>query len=226
MRFFQELKWPTFVRKGGASQVLKCVREAPRSSRPNSLFGPFLLWKTQQLEEPVHKALYPTGAVQPTWSWVRFRVELEGVKSLSSLPPYFVMIEDLNLPWCHENMCVVFQTVKVESFDVWMRIPNHLRFRRSYLEQMSEKILGLLSQRIPGSKPEVVNMPQDYLYEAAELGAPRFPVYEETQLKNLKPTRFNNMVFDGPEYWQNLDWVGQLEYQAQVFEQLQPKTTQ
>lgn len=91
---------------------------------------------------------------------------------------------------------------------------------KEYLSNIGDELVRQFSERLPGSSPEVSEMPQDYKYDSSELGPPRFPVYEPEDIKNISRTVASNLYFDGPELWELLDWTGQFSHQDKVLSQI------
>jgi hypothetical protein len=80
-----------------------------------------------------------------------------------------------------------------------MRIPSQHRFQRAYLEAKAQEIVDFLRKRIPACSASVADMPQDYLYEYQELGPPRFPLFLESDLRNLSRAEFSNLHYSSAE---------------------------
>lgn len=130
------------------------------------------------------------------------------------------MIENLNLPWTNSNMALVQRTVNKDHFDVWMRIPSAQRFQTGHLQGLGEEIAQLLKERLPGADVTVTNLPQDYHYDYTELGPSPFPVFSEEDLLSLKRVKMKNLFYDGPEFWENLDWGGQFRFQETIRDEI------
>src|SRR5690606_28147269 len=141
--------------------------------------------ETTMFPPRIGEFLFPDGAVQSMWSWIRYRLQVRKGPFIETLPIKFAIIDDLALPWTHANFCMVQRSVSDQDLDVWVRIPTQHRFQRSYLQDMGERILGLFEAKIPDCQAKILNMPQDYLYEYSELGPPRFPVFSEKELAKL-----------------------------------------
>lgn len=176
--------------------------------------------ETKRFPDRISEQLFPRGNITSLWSWIRFRLQLRKGLFMETLPVKFVMISDLGLPWTHTNMCIAQRTVNDQDLDLWVRLPTHHRFQRSYLEQTAQELLSLLENRIPDSQPKILDMPQDHLYEYEELGPPRFPVFSAEVLKQLQTREFKNLFYDGPERWENLDWTGQFRSQQLILNQI------
>ena len=199
----------------------KLERIEIRSDWSGNIEGQRFIWQltsdeTYHISKKLGEQIFPSGRVRSTWSWMRFRIQLESTPTLASLPNQFVMLNDIFLPWTHSNLLIVQKTVKPENFDVWVRIPTQLRYRRSYLENINKEILEEFASRIPGSTPVNIDMPQDYLYEEEELGPSRHPIFAPEEVRALKRVKLDNLTFDGPETWVNLDWLGQFEKQTEL----------
>ena len=189
------------------------------------LNGHNLVWslssqETQRINPEVAQQIYPSGVLAPDWVWIRYRVGLNLGIYKKTLPIKFVLIMDRELTWTHENLLLIQQTVKEEVYDVWLRIPAHSRFQRSYLEGVGVKVVESLKKKIPESEPQIQDMPQDYLYDISELGVSPFPVYSHSKLKKFKSVKLKNLHFLGPETGSRLDWTGRFEQQVKVLGQL------
>ncbi|MCB0392225.1 MAG: hypothetical protein KDD58_13115 [Bdellovibrionales bacterium] len=169
-----------------------------------------------RFHEKVVNKLYPQGILNSQWSWVRFRLSISSKEHFATLPIKFIMIDDVFLPWTHENLCLVQKGVSQGDVDCFVRIPSHHRFQKKYLEQLSENIKQSFKERIPFTEIEVSLMPQEYLYSEQELGPPRFPVYDPREVKNYSYRRFNNFFFSNPEMWSSQDLSRQLKWQEEV----------
>lgn len=170
------------------------------------------------LSSKVLKMIYPKSILQSSWSWVRYRVQVEQVPATKNLPMKFFMIESLQIPWTHENFLAIQQTVKMEDYDVWVKIPSQHRFRRDYLKSLGEKITSTFSERIPQSNAQVIDMPQDYQYDYQVLGPSRFPLYDYEQLHKHISKLNKSISYSTPETWQRMDWVGRFQYDEKLLQ--------
>ena len=192
-----------------------------RSEWSGIVRGRNLVWmltseESQRVHEKVHKSLFPKGAMLADWSWMRYRLEFAANPVTAMLPLGFVILGDKHLPWAHANMMLVLRTERETAFDVWVRVPIYQRFQRPYLENMGEDILAQLRKRLPQMDLRILDMPQEYNYDYAWVGAPRFPVYPRPLAGHLTTFAGSNVYFDGPEHWQSLDWTGQLRSQGPI----------
>ena len=163
---------------------------------------------------------------EPSWAWVRYRLEVLDSDLLNVVPKKFVMIEDMDLNWTHSNMTLVQKTVNEKELDFWIKVPAAHRFHRDYLEKMGSELLTHIQSRLPNSTARLVSLPQECHYDSAVLGPPRFPVYEPAQVRKFATSNLNNLDFDSPERWELLDWTGQHLYQKGIFENLKSWKTE
>ena len=209
----------------------KCESIEIEDGRSRLLISKKFIWmlsseETSFLNPSFAQFFYLRNAIRPTWAWVRFRIRLSQKRRFfEALPLKFIVIEELNLPWTHSNLGFVEKTVREQDFDVWLRIPCEQRFQKAYLENVAHSFLEILKKRLIGSGIEILNMPQDHLYDYSQLGPPRHPVYEVSDLKRLRRYlsrrwKTKNVDFDGPEYWSRLDWTGRFYYQNSLFEKM------
>jgi len=173
------------------------------------------------LENP--KKLYPQGVALPEWAWARVGFKLSAGPYLEILPIKFVFIDDIYLPWTHDNLLVIQRSLSPQEIDCWMRIPNSQRFRREYLEELTQSARKKISTRIPDAHCEISRYPQEHRYDVSSLGPTRFPVFNEQELQNKPPFQWANMTFDSPEQWPRLDWTGQFKFNRQSFDNLKSR---
>lgn len=145
--------------------------------------------------------LFPQGILHMNWSWVRYRLTLKESDLYDSIPLKFTMINDIHLPWTHDNFCIVQKGVSKGDLDVFIRVPSHHRFQKEYLEKMGVRVLNELCDRLPTKAIEILDMPQDYLYSLESLGPSRFGNYPFEQLIKYSHRKFKNLCFSSPEVW-------------------------
>lgn len=197
-----------------------------QSDRKGLLKGEEFVWslsseETTTFNERVCTKLFPKGGIKPEWSWVRYRAKFIHGEGHLSLPDHVVAIENLFLPWTHENLMVLRRTVLDDEIDIWLRIPNNQRTHHSYLKQMGQKILSLLRQRLRDSDVEISNYPQELSYSYAELGPRSFPIYGVKDLQSLQRREFHNLHYGGPESWDRLDAQGVFAYQESLLNDIE-----
>lgn len=176
--------------------------------------------ETAQIGKSFVSHLFSDQVIEPSWAWMRYRIEVSGTPLVNVLPKMFVVIEDRDLTWTHANLAIVQKTVNEAEFDFWVRIPTAHRFHRDYLEKIGLEIMSLFQRRVPGSQLRLVSWPQETHYDSSVLGPPRFAVYDREKLKKTRASTLSNLHFDGPERWELLDWTGQILHQKKIFDML------
>jgi hypothetical protein len=171
------------------------------------------------LNEKVARYLYPKGKHLPPWTWVRYRVKIKECIERESLPNHLLLIDKLDLPWTHENFCILKRSSSGEDFDAWIRIPNEQRFNKQYLKDREEKLKALLIQRMPEGQASIFDYPQEFNYNYQQLGPSRFPVFSQSQKEKMQSStlsrkKFANGHFDSPEDWEHFTWESQLQNQT------------
>lgn len=156
---------------------------------------------------------------EPEWAWVRYGLSFADVPEREVFPAYFVMLNDVYLPWSHENFISVKRRQTHGHFDAWIRIPNTQRFNKQYLTDRGEKILQTFARRLPPLAPAITDYPQEYNYTYQELGASRFGVFKELDSENIG-RKFENVYFDSIETCGNLSWHGVFDHQKNISEVL------
>ena len=192
----------------------------------NFIQGSHFIWCLSSEESHIFtphicEKLFPKGPTLAQWYWVRYRIQLEPQEWLHALPIKFTMIDDIELPWTHTNLCMVQKTSKEFNYDTWVRLPRLHCLQKDSLEDISQEIMELFQRRIPYCQPQLLDMPQDYSYDRNSLGPGLFPVYKEEALKKLKHRFLRNFYFDGPEMWNSLEWGGQLRNQSHILHKIQ-----
>lgn len=157
--------------------------------------------ETNFISDRLMKTIFPHGHMQAEWSWVRYRLRLSPQPEREVLPPHFVLIDDLETSWTHENFSIVRRTQLADHFDVWMCLPSLHRFQKQYLEERVLRWTKNLAKRLPGLDPVVVEFPQEHLYSYDEMGPSRSPVFSHEQLKEFEPRKLTNWHWEGPETW-------------------------
>lgn len=164
----------------------------------------------------IAKTLFPDGALEPEWCWVRYRLKMASCPERDALPLHLLLLDEVNGPWSHQNMMVLQRTALEDQFDTWIRIPNVQRFNKEYLRIRGDKIMDILSQRLPLAMPEIQSFPQEFYYTYSQIGPSTFPVYGEGLEGRRKRMKFDNVFLDGTEIWKNYSWDDQFENQTLV----------
>lgn len=168
------------------------------------------------LNNRLGKKLFPQGAIECSWSWMRFRLKVKNCIEVSSLPRSLCWINDVMEPWTHENLCLLTKTALAENLDAWVRLPTVQRFNKDYLTRIGQKIVENFDLKIPLSKPEVLTYPQPYYYTYKELGPTRFPVFMPEDAASRRACFFQNFHRDGQEVWAQFSLDYQHEFQTQL----------
>lgn len=190
-----------------------CTGVEIRSGWSGVLQSPQVVWmlsslETERLSSNISQRLFPKGVAQPEWAWMRYRLQMDLGVYEATLPLHFALIQDKALPWSHDNLLIIQKSVSLKDYDIWARIPIHHRFQRSYLEEFGQKILSHMQEKLPILSVKIADMPQDYMYDYAELGPSLFPVYSRQGLEQLQTLSLKNIYYDGPERTTTLDWTG------------------
>jgi hypothetical protein len=182
-----------------------------KSDRSGLLKFDQLVWmlsseETKFINEKVATAFYPRGVAESEWSWVRYRGKMKACLERDLLPLQILVLGEVDLPWSHENYCIVRRTLSQEDFDLWIRVPTVQRFNKQYLIDRAAKLKQQFDQRIPEVQIVVTDYPQEYHYTYQQLGPCRNPVY--SKFSKLVRNQMNNLFYDGPEDWDHLGWNG------------------
>ncbi len=173
------------------------------------------------LDERVQKILQPYKAAAPQWSWIRYGVEVKQIEDLKSIPPHFVVIDDVYGPWYNTNVMIFQMTTNINQFDIWLRIPNSQRFQKQYLEDIKLEIHRLIGKRLPMLDITDTLMPQEYIYSFNDLGPPRFCMYSTSDLNAQKRKSWRNVTWSSPEEWPAQDATSIMREQTKLYHLLE-----
>ena len=204
--------------KKGQCKTLEISGEKPQTLQADQFIWCLTSEESQMFTPNICKKLFPKGPVPAQWDWLRYRIQLAPNELLHALPIKFTMIDDVELPWTHANLCMVQKTSKEYDYDTWVRLPRSHRFQKHLLEDTSQAIVKSFQEKIPYCEPRSLDMPQDYNHGKDDLGPGLFPVYEKVSLRKLKRRSIGNFHFDGPEMWESLDWGGQFRNQNRILQ--------
>jgi hypothetical protein len=179
--------------------------------------------ETARFSPAVASQIFGEGTLRPSWYWARFVFSYSGA---SELPVWSAVVRDSLLPWTHANLLILRKEAKEGELGVWMRLPVRARFDKTYLEKVGAEAAELLTRRLPGFNPQLKLLPAevregDPAKAEAKYGPPRFPVFDESEIKKASERAAKNVLFDGPEQWVTLDWWGVLRQQAILKQQLE-----
>lgn len=134
-------------------------------------------------------------ALDPVWSWVRYRIRMTPCFELGLLPDHFVMIREIFEPWNHANMMIVQRTPVAEQMDFWLKIPSLQRFNKSYLRFRELQVKEAILSKLPLSQPEILSYPQEYFYTMDELGPSLYSEYDFKKSSRVPEKQFKNVSF-------------------------------
>lgn len=177
------------------------------------------------LSHKIQTAFFGTHIFEPEWAWLRYRVHIQGQSPLAHLtrdeiPFHCVVVDDLMLPWTHENFLILQRCQMRDHFDAWMKIPNSQRFHSQYLQERARNLKELLDRRIPENEAHIVELPAEAQSTFQQVGPARHPVFSRGVRLQRKKLQVKNTVLDSPENWNALSWEGQFEHQDKIFENL------
>ncbi len=172
--------------------------------------------ETYFINERLGKKLFPQGAIECSWSWMRFRLKVENCLEVSSLPQHLCWITDVMEPWTHENFCLLQKTALPENLDAWVRVPTVQRFNKDYLNNLGQRLVFNFEKKLPLAKPEILTYPQAYYYTYKDLGPSRFPVYLAEDATSRGACFFKNFYRDGIEVWDQFSLDEQFDFQSKL----------
>ena len=167
--------------------------------------------------------LFPKGMMIPKWYWTRYRMSFEKSDILEYLPDHFVILEDIYLPWVHDNMIIVQKTADQSMIDAWVRLPYIQRFEKAYVQKHGQCIKKSLQDRIPGCNLHIQDWPKELTENPHQIRPSIFTVYDLKERQHLKRALLKNVVFEGPEIWTSLGWDGQFQSNRNTLLKLENK---
>ncbi|MEK7357761.1 MAG: hypothetical protein AAB250_15015, partial [Bdellovibrionota bacterium] len=162
--------------------------------------------------------LYPKGAPKAVWSWERVRFSLQDVPVAirSSLPAWFVAIDDIDLAWTRANMFVVRRTANAEALDVWIKIPTWMRDETPAFVAVVRDVAESLAKRLPMVKLEAEDLTRDRAM---------WPVFETGDIE-IETLKSKNMFFSAPGLWAQSDWLGRFRHEREITQRLEKMKAQ
>lgn len=170
-----------------------------------------LIWmltsmETAHLSPRAFLKIYKGQQMEPEWCWLRYKLDFETSMDISSLPEEFLLIEDLHLPWAHDNYVLFRQSLHENSYHVWMKLPYSQRFHRDYLQDRIQPLMENLQKRNSRLKISKMHLPSEATSHLKELGAPLFPVYRAEDLARPLGVDLKNLKLSHPESWPSYSW--------------------
>ncbi len=226
----------------------KLITIEVRTDRPGILQAEQVIFcltaeETEKISLKVKKFLFGDKNSQPDWVWLRYRGAIAQAENLQenqteksqsqnlsqflrALPDHFLMIEDEFIHWSHGNFVIAQRAFdgdrKLESqFDLWVKVPQHLRFNTHYLEIIWKEIQTNMEARLPRLSLDLVELPLEAKNTFDQLGPARFPVYSASLNQIRRAERAANLHFDSPEFWDDLSWEGIFKHQDQIFSKIE-----
>lgn len=172
--------------------------------------------ETKLLSESVFQKIFKGEALYPVWFWARYELEFQPSPEYSLLPNEFLMIDNIDLPWSHENFVTFRRSSEARVYHVWMRLPFSQRFQREYLTDRIKPVIGALAQHTPRLMAQLRQLPLESEAHEQSLGAPLYPVFKSTEKAIKGAGGFKNLWMSQPESWPTYDWSHIFSSQRQI----------
>jgi hypothetical protein len=195
----------------------------------------------------VGAALFADGPAQVEWRWLRARFAVRDTAAFRALPSWTALLSDPFLPWTHENLAIWRKlrgdvpgqapqqapqqapedTAReaVAELDIWLRLPSaRATANPEYARAAFDRASAILAERLPGSDPRLLSLSRE-----ARAGRERpamQPVFVPESLGRATRLRSPNLLYDGPETWETLDWNGAYGRQADILDELEAMRAQ
>ena len=141
--------------------------------------------ETHFLSPDLAQSLF-SSVLQPQWQWMRYRVSIGGAAGVQQLPLSTVMVNDIYASWTHANLAWLQRASQDGVFDVWLLLPYHARFDKSYLSTMFKQLKRCIENRVPGGRVKLQLGPVELRYAYEQLGPARWPVWAPHKMQTLK----------------------------------------
>lgn len=175
--------------------------------------------ETECMGPGIAAKIFPSGVSRPDWCWMKFRFRLGACPEREALPVHALWIGAIDLPWTHENLLIVQRTATPEQFDVWARLPQSMRFQKSFLEEQVGKITARIAAQSEALAPELHEEPSAFYQSYQETGPTRFPVFGEKGI--LPPSAAPQVFFHNPESWPGLGWSAIFAHDLPLVEKIE-----
>ena len=201
-------------KKYTALHATKSLLEYVQYQKDKQIKARHVIWMLSSYEthfcfEDTANMLFPKGIMIPKWYWTRYRLSFEKSDILGYLPDHFVILEDIYLPWTHDNMIIVQKTADETMIDAWIRLPYAQRFEKDYIKNYGQCIKNSLQDRIPSCNLDIQDWPKELTESPHQMGPSVFTVYDFKERQRFKRASLENVIFEGPEVWTSLGWDGQ-----------------
>lgn len=197
-----------------------------RSDRPAMQKAAQFVWclsseETGMLGASIREKIFGKFQPEMIWSWLRFRIRMDSSLVRDQLPSHLVVVEDVHLPWTHENCFILQRTFSQEQFDLWMLLPTAQRFNKQYLLDRADRVKALLSARLPAVNVLMQDLPQEYAYTYNQIGPSRFGSFGKDLRSSARKMGLKNLHVVGPETWTDYLPQSNFEAQRQVIEEIE-----
>jgi hypothetical protein len=172
--------------------------------------------ETEILSERAFAKLFRSEALTPVWFWARYELELSPSPEQALLPEQFLMIDNVDLPWSHENFVMFRRAATPQRYHVWMRLPFSQRFQREYLKERVKPVIDALIKHNQRLTAQLVRLPSEADQHSQSLGAPLFPVFKASERSAHGANQLKNLWMSQPETWPTYDWNHIFSSQRQI----------
>lgn len=162
--------------------------------------------ETEKLSPRLQEKLFPSGILRPKGSWMRARLKIQASAPRESLPLHSVWVQDVDLPWTHNNLFVLTRTSTPDLFDLWFRIPEGFRFQRDYVMGQIDALVENLERRMGIRGTQLSEEPTSIRKTSGEVGPSRFPLFDEREWNDHPRPKWKNFAWVAPETSMGLGW--------------------
>lgn len=162
--------------------------------------------ETERLSPKLQEKLFPGGVLRPKGSWVRARLKLTPSAPRDALPLHSVWVQDIDLPWTHDNLFVLARTSTAELFDLWFRLPESFRFQRDYVLSQIQAVVGHVEARMGIKDTQLSEEPASIRKTSLQIGPARFPLFDEREWHEYQHPKWKNFDWVAPETSLGLGW--------------------
>ena len=212
---------PDIAIERGRVQGLEVQAEKSGFVRCHHLVWMLTSMETAVLAPRIHLKLFKGESMTPEWCWQRYKIRFSPSKEAQQLPAAFALIDELKIPWTHENLVLFRKSQDPLCYHVWMRLPFSQRFHREYLQERWQPVMQSLRERCSRLVAELVGLPPEADGDGNTVAPPMYPLYHREALAHSPGLSFYNLWHSHPERWPSYSWEAVFGTQRQMIADMQ-----
>lgn len=139
--------------------------------------------ETRFVSEFLYKRIYKGSFFEPKMVWLKWTYKI----LVKGLPDYFVILNDPELPWSHQNLLVLKRLEQDGMYAVWSLLPAEQRFNRHYLQTETGALSQFFKDRFPFSEALLVQAPTELELTYKDKGPALYATYSQGWIEASVP---------------------------------------